>query len=201
MTEQLVDDSSIIINYMAVSEEAAIEFKSLLLANIPLSVPSENKYECKVNSHVIEDGTTHSFVIVTLYVSGDSEQILIALDDIKNGSLYETMGIVHKFSVDSIHSHMMFGDGLQLLSSVSYLHNKGQYTSNEIGFLQQDFTELRDTVEAQQKLIEVLVENYSMLQAFIHNYIDIIKLKSIVVELAEKVDPDILDSFRIIQVH
>jgi hypothetical protein len=201
VTEQLVDDSCIAISYMAVSESAANDFRTLLLANIPLITPTDDKYSCDESSHVIEDGTTHSFYKSIMYVSGDPMDILLALDDIKAGSLFESMDMIHKFSVDSIYTYLLFNDQEELLSSVSYLHSNAQSNYNEIHYLQQDYNEMKDIVNSQQKQIEILSGQYAVIQSFLHSYIDIIKLKEVVVELAEKVDKDLLDTFRVIQVH
>ena len=201
MTEQLVDDSCIAITYMSVSEEAASEFKLLLIANIPLNPPTENKYTCEESSHVIEDGTTHSFYKSVMHVSGEPLGILLALDDIKEGALIESADMIHKFSMDSIYSYLLFNNQEELLSSVAYLHANGQGMYNEIHYLQQDYNEMKDIVNKQQKQIEILTEQYAMLQSWLHSFIDLSKLKEVVIEIAEKVDKDILNTFRVIHVH
>lgn len=201
MTEQLVDESCIVISYMAVSEEAANDFKILLLANIPISNPIENKYSCDESSHVLDDGTTHSFYKSNVYVSGEPVDILLSLDDIKNGSLVDSIDMIHKFSMDSIYSCALINNQDEMLSTISYLHTNSQSTTNEIQYLQQDYNEVKKIVNSQQKQIEILSEQYSMLQSFLHSYVDILKLKEVVIELAEKVDKDILGTFRVIQIH
>ena len=198
---KVFDDSSIGITFMSVTEQAALDFKDILLENIPFSVNSENKYECVPSSHVTEDGKTHPFYKLMLWVAGDPEAVLMGLDDISNGMLSDSIDMIHRFSLDSLYSYLLFNNQEELLSSVAYLHTKSQSSSNEIKYLQQDYKEMKDVIESQQKQIEILAVQYSNLQAWLHSSIDLTKLKDVVIDLADKVDPDILDTFRVIQVH
>ena len=86
-------------------------------------------------------------------------------------------------------------------SSVSWLLYRDQQTQIQLNKLQDQVDILVANSAKQENKINFITNQYEALQVYIRNYVDIEKMKEILLKLANIIDEEILNGFTIIRKH
>lgn len=86
-------------------------------------------------------------------------------------------------------------------STFHYLLNKTQEQDKKLMELEDQINDLQSMAGRYEAKFEYYDTKYASMQAYIHTYIDLNRLAEVVRDLAEVVDPDILESIQKVTVH
>lgn len=191
-TEQLI------INFSSSTKDSAEKFIEFLKLRIVNRKSWQNINEV---SFLDNKGTYYTASLaLTVHVS-DVGKYLVDIDAIKDG-LVSGIDELLSFIFNDITAKIAYQCGQAALVEVNkYLHNKTQEQQTRIDSSDAYFVDLVKTLAKQKSYIERLEERLNSQIAYVHTYINLTKLSGLVREIADKVDPDLLDNYEIVKVH
>lgn len=189
--------SSIIVRFSAKCESAANKFIGVLRENI----------ECASTWHSIEHSTQGSGQIIwqcELVIFMDDHQLnscLILIEAIKDGLIPDTQNILFDI-YDDVRVELADVDTPKSMKEInSYLFNKVQDQQKTIESMYMQISSISNILLTQTQHLASLKEQYEGVQWFLHSYVDLKNLCKVVREVAEQVDPNILEDFPLVPVH
>lgn len=195
---------TVVISFMALEEQHANE----LLNVLEFSATAQNS-NTVVARGIMPD--TKMFML-----DGKEVPTLVFLGQIKiTGNIFSILWNVeyikqHQLpTVSSSVANLMFesltvqvnSEVLGSESSVSWLLYRDQQTQIQLNKLQDQVDILVANSAKQEKKINFITNQYEALQVYIRNYVDIEKMKEILLKLANIIDEEILSGFTIIRKH
>lgn len=188
--------SDVIVNYNAETPEAAEAFYKLFKENVSHEYMKYDSKEEHINVNGEPMGSYWQGLVQMAVSSEDLNNSLIQIDSVKNGlvsgsnEVYDQIYSDMRVEVVAENANKNLSHVHQMLQ---YQHNQLQEHERVIERLEAEVATLFEVKDQYEKRLEQMAYRFDQMYAYLHDVVNVTSLVRIVRELAEQVDPELLD--------
>jgi hypothetical protein len=195
--------TTLFVDLSAVNLEGVQKYAELLAANVDIE-----SWDCDASEKQVEttEGPNGSYAVgrVTLRVETDKlNTCLVQIDAVNDGCVEDEEDVLDMIFGDArVEVVVEEGNEIAVLKQQNlYLHNKIQEQNRNYSITLSQFNGVLDAVGTNTMAVQAVQRRYEMLQTYLHSYVNVNGLVKTVQQLAEAVDPDLLEDLTLHTIH
>jgi hypothetical protein len=156
--------------------------------------------EVKIGSGSEDIGSYFTSSLVLVVGSYNVRATLVQIDAMKDGLLSGMEDFINNIFNDITHK-VVYKESDSLIEVNKYLHNKIQEQERRMEMMEAQNAQMVGIITKYNLKLTEIDDRLRGHMAFMHTYIDIKKIAILVKQIAEKVDPDLIEDFEVVSIH